>query len=191
MTKGWNVDELTPGTAFAGGLFQVRGVTPRPEGTSLPRVTLILADSTGTCKAKLWEIDDALLAGLVSGTVTYVRASGSVETGGKYAGEVKVSDLQPAPVPEDLIPFLPKLRPHHGDDKKRFFALVRSIGFPFLSELLRILFKPHAAVFYGAYAAESRHHAYRIGADCCGTRWKSPRCAGTPAASSRNCATTW
>jgi 3'-5' exoribonuclease len=163
MEKGWFIDDLVPGTEFSGGLFQVRGVTPRPSGTNRPKITLELADRTGTRKAKSWDIDDALSAQLLSGAVTYVSVSGIVEAGGNYVGEVKMTGLEAAPVPEDVRPFLPELRPHHGNDKKRFFALVHGIGFPPLRELLRVLFQPHAKAFYEAYAAERRHHAYRGG----------------------------
>lgn len=163
MEKGWYIDELVPGTEFSEGLFQVRGVTPRPDGTNRPKITLELADRTGTRKAKLWEVDDDLAAQLLGGSVTYVLVSGVVESVGNYVGEVKMTDLKPASVPEDILPFLPDLRPHHGSDKKRFFALVHSVGFAPLRELLQVLFKPHAAAFYEAYAAEKRHHAYRGG----------------------------
>ncbi len=163
MEKGWNVEQLTPGTRFADGLFQVRAATPRPEGTNCPKITLVLADGTGECRAKAWELDDALCAGLVSGAVTYVYASGDVEATGKYAGEIRMAEVKPAPAPENIIPFLPKLRPHHGDDRKRFHALLHSIGYRPFFALLRTLFQPLLPSFYDAYAAETRHHAYRGG----------------------------
>lgn len=163
MDKGYYIGDLSAGMMFADALFRVQSATRRPDGSSAPKLKLVLADGTGSCQATVWDAPDCVIDDFVCGKATYAVVSGAVQGAGSYAGQVTVTTLSAAPVPADLSPFLPDFTPEHGDFQKRFSVLVNTIGFQPLFALLKSLFKPHREAFHAAFAAKSRHHAYRGG----------------------------
>ena len=162
MEKNCYVSDLMPGTVLERALFQVRKPTPRPDGTNLPKIKVMLADKSGECLGTSYTLPDDVCEKLLAANAGYVYVWGVVQAD-KYEGQVKMNAVEIAPTPSDIAPFMPDFPKDHGDTVERFNALVGSIGYAPLFAVLKALFRPEMKAFREAHAAEGRHHAYRGG----------------------------
>ncbi len=156
--------EFAPGDPIEGGVFLAVELSLRSTSSGAPYLQLKLRDCTGERVAKLWNAPDNLLESLSGSKVVKVR--GFVESGSKYAGNLRLNSIEAHPEPADLTPFLPPLPGDHAAHKARFLDLIRAVKNPHLKALLKEIFDPQGELwprFCEAPAAKSMHHSHRGG----------------------------
>lgn len=128
-----------------------------------PRLSLTLADFSGTRRASLWKAPPELIAAVLVAEV--VAVCGQVNATGNFQGDLTLESVRPVdPTDYPLDDLLPALPDDHPALQARLTRLIASVVDRSLSRLLSAVFTPtFREGFDSAYAAKFVHHAHRGG----------------------------
>lgn len=150
-------------------LAAVRNVQVQPSGPKGPLLTAILFDATGERKAKCWELPAAQwekIQEIVTQEPPLLRVSGTLETTGKYAGELTITGVTSASDDDferDPSEFLPPPPPGHEELVAGLDRLIRRVKNKHLAALLAGTLGRQGCLreaYVMASAARTNHHAY-------------------------------
>lgn len=165
MTMDDTTPLLSPGDKFRDRLFCRSNVEPK-KGNG-PDIKMVLIADGHRYPAKKWTVPDEEKNFVKASQ--FLLASGIVDKGGAYEGEITLDAVKPVPedqIPQDLEPYLSAQHIDHDEHIARFERLVESVENPALHKLLIQFFekdKPYWSDYSNAAAAEKMHHAYRGG----------------------------
>jgi 3'-5' exoribonuclease len=163
MEKGKFLCDLKPGDSFRDSAFAVTGAEVR-DAANGAYVMLTLRDATGQATAKKFQATEQERSVLLCAQL--IVASGQVEAGPRYSGQINLTAVRKADLPGDLSAFLAPLPAHHELVKKNFRQLIGEVREPSLRRLLESIFAEDGEIwepFCQAVAAGKIHHAYRGG----------------------------